>query len=87
MLPPCREEHIIPRYFFNVSDSHSAPDLIGTELPDIYAAQAEAIHASADMLREVGARFWDGTEWSMEVKDERGRSLFTLRFSAEEHGT
>jgi hypothetical protein len=45
----------MPRYFFNVTDGHSTPDLIGTKLPDTYAAQAEAIRASADMLREMGA--------------------------------
>jgi hypothetical protein len=77
----------MPRYFFHVTDGYSAPDLVGTELPDISAAQTEAIRASASILRDEGDRFWDGTEWSMEVKDEMGRSLFTLRFSAEEHGT
>jgi hypothetical protein len=77
----------MPRCFFNIMDGRSAPDLCGTELPDIYAAQAEAIRASADMLREMGARFWDGTEWAKEVKDETEHPLFTLRFSAEEHGT
>jgi len=77
----------MPRYFFHVTDGYSAPDLVGTELPDIYAAQAEAISAGASILRDEGDRFWDGTEWSMKVKDEMGRSLFTLRFSAEVHGT
>jgi hypothetical protein len=77
----------LPRYFFNVIDGYAVPDLIGTELPDLYTAQAEAIRASSDMLREMGARFWNGTEWLMEVKDKTGRSLFTLRFSAVEHGT
>jgi len=77
----------MPRYFFHVHDGYAAPDLVGTELPDICAAQAEAIRASGGMLRDMGRRFWDGTEWSMEVKDEAGRSLFTLRSSAEEHGT
>ena len=32
----------------------------------------------------MGARFWDGTEWKLEVADERGQILFVLRFSAEE---
>jgi hypothetical protein len=33
----------------------------------------------------MGAKFWDGTEWTMEVTDEQGRILLTLRFSADEH--
>ena len=75
----------MPRYFFDIKDGHSAPDLIGTELPDIYTAQAEAVRGSGEMLRDIGPRFWDGPEWAMVVKDEVGRHLFTLRFSAEEH--
>jgi hypothetical protein len=75
----------MPRYFFDVYDSYSDLDPEGTELPDIYAAQAEAIRASGEMLRDLGAKFWDGTEWKMIVKDETGRPLFTLRFAAQEH--
>ena len=32
----------------------------------------------------MGARFWDGTLWRMDIADERGVILFVLRFSAEE---
>ena len=77
----------MPRYFFNIMGGRCDPDLTGTDLPDIYAAQGEAIRASGEMLSEIGPRFWDGAGWAMEVKDEAGRRLFTLRFSAEEHGT
>jgi hypothetical protein len=74
----------MPRYFFHVHDGHSLPDDTGTELPDVYTAQAEAIRMSGEILRDMGARFWDGTEWKLEVADEHGRVLFALRFSAEE---
>ena len=74
----------MPRYFFHVIDGTSVRDEDGTELPDIYVAQAEAIRLSGEVLRDMGARFWDGTEWRLEVADEGGRVLFTLRFSAEE---
>lgn len=74
----------MPRYFFHVYDGYSSPDTDGTELPDIYAAQAAAIRTSGEILRDMGARFWDGTEWKLEVADERGRIFFVLRFSAEE---
>jgi hypothetical protein len=74
----------MPRYFFNVHDGSSITDNEGTELPDIFAAQEQAILLSGELLREMGGKFWDGTEWSLEVADEAGRILFILRFSAEE---
>lgn len=75
----------MPRYFFHVIDGYSACDDEGTELPDIYAAQHLAIRTSGELLRDMGGEFWNGTEWKLEVTDEQGQTLFTLRFSAEEH--
>ena len=77
----------MPRYFFHVYDGSSSPDTDGTELPDIYTAQAQAIRFSGELLRDMGAQFWDGTAWRLEVADERGEILFVLRFSAEERPT
>ncbi|WP_407664573.1 DUF6894 family protein [Microvirga pudoricolor] len=74
----------MPRYFFHVTDGSSPRDSSGTELLDIYTAQAPAIRFSGEILREMGARFWNGMEWKLEVTDEQGRILFVLRFSAEE---
>ena len=73
----------MPRYFFHVKDGYSVRDDEGTELPDIYTAQAEAIRMSGEILRDMGAKFWNGTEWSLEVADGGGEVLFVLRFSAE----
>lgn len=75
----------MPRYFFHVIDGSSDRDAEGTELPDIYAAQDEAVRTSGEILRDVGAKFWDGSEWKLEVTDEQDQILLTLRFSAEEH--
>jgi hypothetical protein len=36
----------MPRYFFHVHDGTASRDTEGTELRDIYTAQAEAIHLS-----------------------------------------
>lgn len=74
----------MPRYFFHVDDGCSTKDGEGTDLPDIFAAQAEAIRLSGELLRDMGAKFWDGTAWSLTVADETGRVLFILRFSADE---
>ena len=72
----------MPRYYFHVADGYSFPDEEGTELPDIYKAQAEAIRLSGEILRDMGGKFWNGTEWTLTVADERSQVLFTLRFSA-----
>lgn len=74
----------MPRYFFHVIDGFSRRDDTGTELLDVYTAQEQAIRTSGEILRDMGAKFWNGTEWSMEVCGESGGILFVLRFSAEE---
>lgn len=74
----------MPRYFFHVDDGFSTRDNEGTDLPDIFAAQAEAIRLSGELLREMGAKFWNGTAWTLTVTDETERVLFVLRFSADE---
>ena len=74
----------MPRYFFHVDDGFSTKDSEGTDLPDIFAAQEEGIRLSGELLREMGAKFWDGTAWSLTVTDETGGMLFILRFSADE---
>jgi len=75
----------MPRYIFHTFYGYSTRDTEGTELPDISAAQHHAIRTSGEILRDMGARYWGGTEWKLEVTDEQGRVLFVLRFSAEEH--
>ena len=74
----------MPRSFFHVYDGCSALDEDGTELPDIYTAQTEALRMSGELLRDIGAKFWNDTEWKLVVGDEHGRTLFVLRFLAEE---
>jgi uncharacterized protein DUF6894 len=74
----------MPRYFFHVYDGRTSLDDEGTELPDVYTAQTEAIRMSGEILRDMGAKFWDGTEWRMEVAGERSQIFFVLHFSAEE---
>ena len=77
----------MPRYFFHVDDGFSTKDIEGTELPDIFAAQEQAIGLSGELLREMGAKFWNGTAWSLTVTDDAARVLFILRFSADEGTT
>lgn len=74
----------MPRYFFNLYDGRSDLDNVGTELRDTYEAQAQAIRFSGEILRDLGAKFWNGEEWRLEVTTENKQVLFVLRFSAEE---
>ena len=84
MLPTFPRSTKCLSIFFNVYDGYSSLDQDGTELPDIYTAQNEAIRLSGEILREEGGKFWNGTEWKLEVTDVSGAVLFVLRFSAHE---
>jgi hypothetical protein len=74
----------MPRYFFHIYDGQPDLDLEGTELADIYLAQSEAIRMSGEVMRDLGAKFWDGREWRLEVTDAEDRKFFIIHFSAEE---
>ena len=77
----------MPRYFFHVRDGKDLPDTEGSELPDLNAVRTEALKASGEMLRDNkgGADFWSGHDWTMNVHDEAGRPVLTLRFAGALH--
>ena len=68
------------RYFFHIH--HADPDLdeVGTELPDVDAARAAAASLAHRLLLDDAEEFWRTADWSLEVKDETGRTVFALRF-------
>lgn len=72
----------MPRYYFHIEDGRKIMDKEGTVLPDVKAARVEAIATGGTMPRHT-ASYWDGTEWRMNVTDDGGATVFTLRFSAE----
>jgi hypothetical protein len=37
------------------------------------------------MIRHDGHTVWNGSDWLMDVTDEAGSRVFTLRFSADDH--
>jgi hypothetical protein len=78
------QERALPRYFFHVADGYLTIDKEGTELADMASAKREAIRTSGEILRENTHQL-SGTEWRMDVADEAGDPVFTLRFSATEH--
>ena len=74
----------MPKFYFHVHDGTDSRDPVGINLPDVESARAEAITAAGEMLRDLGRRVI-ADEWRMEVANETGRTVLTLRFRAEEH--
>jgi hypothetical protein len=76
----------MPRYFFDFRDGRDYKDDIGYELPDINAVREHALKTSGEMLRDGGlGDLWAGEEWRLEVNNQDGNRVLTLRFSAEQH--
>ena len=71
----------MPRYFFHVHDGTDRPDSRGSVLPDFKSAHAEAIMTCGEMLRDIDGDLPIGSEWRMDVADETGRTILSLRFS------
>ncbi|HSV04430.1 MAG TPA: hypothetical protein VLI41_14640 [Phenylobacterium sp.] len=69
----------MPRYFFNVLDGRSMPDLDGVVLSDAASARREAVRLCAGILNDAPDEL--GEVWRMEVLDEADTLMFTLNFS------
>lgn len=74
----------VPCYVFTIHDGSPDTEPIKVEFPDLRAARAEAVRTAGEMLRDIDGAF-SGQEWRLEVMDEAGKALLTLRFVAEEH--
>lgn len=79
MWPRLRDD--MPTFYFHVRDGQYFPDESGTEFPGLREAQLAAIKLAADLLEDESL-FWQGEEWSLQVTDETGGTLFTLSFTA-----
>jgi hypothetical protein len=76
----------MPRYYFHVMDGHASIDREGLELEGLAQARAQAVQTAGEIIRDSGARFWNGTEWLMTVCDSVGTTVFSLRFTARDYG-
>jgi hypothetical protein len=72
----------VPRYHFNIYDGISAPDRVGTELPDLQTARQEAVRLAGELLADHAEWFWSGQKWRLEVANSSGHLLFSLDFMA-----
>jgi hypothetical protein len=72
---------LVPRYFFNVRSDVNVVDEEGIELPDELAARN---HAVSDVVELAGANVLEHRKLDLshliDVADESGRVLFTVRF-------
>lgn len=69
----------MPRYFFNIHDGRDIPDEEGTELPDLDAAKKLAVEVAGETLRDCGAEFWNIQDWQLDVTDEMGLQVATVK--------
>lgn len=70
----------MPQFHFDVTDGEFCPDLEGVELADLEAARSRAVALCGELLNSQQAKFWQGDEWLIEVRDDSGLVLFTLVF-------
>ena len=70
------------RYFFNVHDGISIPDMVGSEHPDLFGARMEAVESIAERLKGSLLKEADVSSWLMNVTDEHGFTVMVLSFSA-----
>lgn len=71
---------LMARYFFHVHDGETMPDPVGRELPNMRAVRIEAVKRVSSLLGDDPERFWNGQDWSLEVRDSQDLILFTLEF-------
>ena len=72
----------MPLYFFHTRNGGDYDDDDGTHFADDTAARAEAITTAGAVLKDLGADFWAGEDWSMRVLSETGRIVCELLLTA-----
>lgn len=71
----------MPRYFFETSGGVDRPTKAEADLPDVRAAEVEAVRALGELLTDDGTEFWTEEVVTMTVADETGLILFRLDLS------
>jgi len=71
----------VGRYYFNLYDDDVAPDEEGSELPDLAAARARAFAGARDMACAEVLQGHLTLDHRIEVVDESGELVWTVRFS------
>jgi len=69
----------MPLYFFHTRNGGVYDD--GTEFADDTAARDEAVKMAGAVLKDLGADFWAGQDWSMRVEGQTGKTVCELLFT------
>ena len=70
----------MPRFFFHVYDHAVALDEEGLELPDLQAAEREAVRGARSLACEQIEHGELHLDHRIDVEDEGGEALFSIRF-------
>jgi hypothetical protein len=77
----------LPRFYFDVREgTHFITDEIGLEFESVDAAEYEAARAAADIGRDQLPK-GDARDVTIEVRDEQGQQVVTVRVAMEVHRT
>jgi hypothetical protein len=74
----------VPRFHFKTAhgtESHDDPE--GMELKDLRAAWKEATRATGEILKLIDGSLEPEREWRMDVTNDAGEALFSLRLIPE----
>jgi hypothetical protein len=78
------QTYVVPRYSFTISQGGQPQPSNTFDCKDDGAAKKEASGTFADMSRDISKRLQlDDPDWQIEVADEAGKSIFTIRVTAE----
>lgn len=73
----------MPRYFFNTSNGSPHIDDAGMELPDIVAAQREAVRYGGSLLSDDPGMVVQENGFRIDVVDEVGSRCFAIKVTIE----
>jgi hypothetical protein len=74
----------MPRFHFKTRyGTEDREDPEGTELKDLKAAWSEATRATGEILKEIDGSLEPDREWRMDVSNDTGQELFSLRLIPE----
>jgi hypothetical protein len=75
------------RLYFHVDNGSAVLDGDGLELPDMQAAQEEAVLSTSELIKgHLHASFWGGKPWKLWVTDQpngHGKTVLTLDFTGQ----
>ncbi len=71
----------MPLFFFHLTGDHTRRDEEGYEFQDPHAAWVEAVRTCGEMIRDQYKVLEPARPWGMDVLDEEGCLIFSLRFA------